>query len=158
MVLGLALTLTVAAHAEDVSKRAKVPSSTVRVRGAVGLKNTPSGLFAMGGSRLRHLAPGAKSWNVLLNVKGENLYRLAENGGRVLAPYENEPHFHLIDLRSGAPKTIAKPSKPAGIEGLQERSSDRSLEEFFSPLQRSVRFATPRCRSSGRFGRTRTRL
>gem|GEM_PF-5404462 len=31
------------------------------------------------GTRLRHLSPGAKGWKVLLEVKGDNLYRIAEN-------------------------------------------------------------------------------
>ncbi|MDX2020980.1 MAG: hypothetical protein SF187_12135 [Deltaproteobacteria bacterium] len=114
------MTLAATTRAEDVSKRAKLPSSTMRLRGATGLVNTPSGMFAMGGSRLRHLAPGAKSWDVLLDVKGQNLYRVAENRGLVLASYENEPHFHLIDLQSRAHKTIAKPPRPTGIEGFQD--------------------------------------
>lgn len=114
------LALCASAHAEDVGKRANLPSSTLRLRGAVGLVNTPSGIFALGGPRLRHLAPGAKSWNVLLEVKGHSLYRLAENGGRVLASYENEPHFHLLDLRSRTHKVISKPPKPTGIVGIQD--------------------------------------
>jgi hypothetical protein len=120
LLFGLTFGIPPAAHTEDLSKRAALPATTTRIRGAAWLLDSPSGLFAVGGARLRRLTPGARQWQTVLEVKGDHIYRVAEKNGEVLAAFENEPFFHLIDLRSDRRKTIPKPPQLTGVEGFQD--------------------------------------
>jgi hypothetical protein len=63
------------AHAEGVEERAAVPSSTLRLRGAVGISAIPGGYISVGGSRLQLLEAGSERWRTLHHVQGDNLYR-----------------------------------------------------------------------------------
>jgi hypothetical protein len=113
----LVLGLAAEARAEDVSERAKVASSSTRLRGASGLRVIPGGLLSVGGSKLRYMAKGAKGWRTVHEVPRDSLYRVdADEGGRLLAVWEQEPFFHLFDLRDGTHRTFAKPPVPPGYK------------------------------------------
>ncbi|HEX8703399.1 MAG TPA: hypothetical protein VF815_31475 [Myxococcaceae bacterium] len=102
-------------HAESVEERAKVPSSTLRLRGASGIRPIPGGYLSTGGSRLQILEGNAKSWRVLHQVPGDNLYRVvADDNGRILASWEQERVFHLFDRARGTHLTLPKPPDPPG--------------------------------------------
>jgi hypothetical protein len=103
------------AHAEDVEARAAVPSSTIRLRGASGIRPIPGGYVSLGGSRLQFLESRAKGWRTLHQVPGDNLYRVqAADDGRLLASWEQESVFHLFDLPRGTHLTLPKPPSPPG--------------------------------------------
>jgi len=120
LLLGLALLHHPVVRAEDVSKRAALPATTARVRGAARLLDSPSGLFAVGGASLRRLAPGARQWQTVVEVKGDHIYRVAEKNGEVLAAFENEPFFHVLDLRSNRHTTVPKPPRLTDVDGFQD--------------------------------------
>ncbi len=102
-------------HAEDVEERAKVPSSTIRLRGASGIGVIPGGYISVGGSRLQLLEASSKTWRTLHQVQGDNLYRVkAHEDGRLLASWEQERVFHLFDRARGTHLTIPKPPSPPG--------------------------------------------
>jgi hypothetical protein len=103
-------------HAESVEERAKVPSSTLRLRGASGISVIPGGYISAGGSRLQILEGHSKSWRVLHQVPGDNLYRVkASSDGRLLlASWEQERVFHLLDRARGTHLTLPKPPSPPG--------------------------------------------
>ncbi len=118
--LGLVALLAGPVLAEGTEKRDGTRSDKARVRGVSGLTHTSSGFLGVGSARLRYLPHGGKRWKTLHQVKGDNLYRVDERDGRVLAAWEGEPVFHLFDLSSGKHTTIAKPARPTGITGLQD--------------------------------------
>ncbi len=102
-------------HAESVEERAKVPSSTIRLRGAAGIGPIPGGYISAGGSRLQLLEGNSKGWRTLHQVKGDNLYRVkAHEDGRLLASWEQERVFHLFDRARGTHLTLPKPPSPPG--------------------------------------------
>jgi hypothetical protein len=111
------------ASAEDVSARAKLPSNLVRLRGATTVRPTANGLLSLGGPVLRYLPRGAKSWQEVHKVAGDNLYRMnADDAGRVLAAWEKEPVFHLFHLKTKQHLTFPKPtatSTSPEFNGLQ---------------------------------------
>ena len=102
-------------HAEGVEERARVGSSTMRLRGAVGLRPIPGGYLSVGGSRLQLLEEGSKRWRTLHQVAGDNLYRIdVGEDGRILASWEQERVFHLFDRRRGTHVELPKPPAPPG--------------------------------------------
>ena len=111
----LALLAAPLVHAEGVEERAKVPSSTIRLRGAAGIGVIPGGFISMGGSRLQLLEGTSGHWRTLHQVPGDNLYRVeADDNGRLLASWENESVFHLFDRARGTRLAIPKPPDPPG--------------------------------------------
>lgn len=113
----IALALAGGVRAEGVEKREKVASSPARLRGAVGLRVIPGGYLALGGSKLRYMAKGAKEWRTLHAVPGDSLYRVdADERGRLLAVWEKEPVIHVFGLRDGAHRTVPKPPAPPGYD------------------------------------------
>jgi hypothetical protein len=102
-------------HAEDVEERAKVPSSTIRLRGASGIRPIPGGYLSTGGSRLQILEGSSERWRTLHQIPGDNLYRVeAHDDGRLLASWEQEGVFHLFDRARGTHLTLPKPPSPPG--------------------------------------------
>ncbi|HEU4382448.1 MAG TPA: hypothetical protein VFR85_03005 [Anaeromyxobacteraceae bacterium] len=115
--VALALGLVAGVRAEDVSERAMVASSLGRLRGASGLRVIPGGLLSLGGGKLRYMAKGASGWRTVHEVPRDNLYRVdADERGRLLAAWEQEPSFHLFDLRHGTHRALAKPPAPPGYQ------------------------------------------
>lgn len=88
-------------HAEGVEERAKVPSSTIRLRGAAGIGAIPGGYISVGGSRLQLLEGSSERWRTLHQVPGDNLYRVEADDSRILASWEQERVFHLFDRARG---------------------------------------------------------
>jgi hypothetical protein len=102
-------------QAEGVEERARVPSSTLRLRGASGIRAIPGGYISTGGSRLQLLEGRSKRWRTLHQVQGDNLYRVeADDDGRLLASWEQERVFHLFDRARGTHLTLPKPPTPPG--------------------------------------------
>src|SRR5215831_16885533 len=67
------------------------------IRGATQMFAAPWGLVAQGSGQLRVLPLGASAWQTVHEVAGGSLYRIAyDDAGRLLAWWENEPHFHLF--------------------------------------------------------------
>ncbi|HYO52809.1 hypothetical protein [Archangium sp.] len=125
-------------HAESVEERAKVSSSTIRLRGASGIGAIPGGYISSGGSRLQILEGNSKQWRTLHRVPGDNLYRVkAAADGRLMAAWENERVFHLFDRARGTHLTIPKPPDPPGyppdtfhVEGLYFDDNGRDALVF----------------------------
>src|SRR5262249_26035825 len=87
----------VSARADGNGKRAKLPNATTRLQGVTRALAAPWGLVAMGSGQLRFLPAGTSRWQTLHKVTGDTLYRVAmDDSGRLLAAWENEPHFHLF--------------------------------------------------------------
>jgi hypothetical protein len=72
------------------------------------------GLVAMGSGQLRVLPAGTSKWQTLHKVTGDTLYRVAlDDSGRLMATWENEPHFHLFATKTNQHLTFAKPPAPS---------------------------------------------
>ena len=90
---------------------ARDPSTSGRLVGVTGLRPVPGGLISVGGSTLRRLTPGASHWEVLHEVRGDNLYRVAaDDSGRLLASWEKDPFIHLISPEQRQHLTLPKPT------------------------------------------------
>jgi hypothetical protein len=91
-----------------------------RVHGAATLISTPVGLVAIGGPALRRLAPGARRWETLHTVAGDNLYRVAsDDAGRLLASWSRERAIHLITPASRQVVSFPKPAAPPDVQSFQ---------------------------------------
>jgi hypothetical protein len=92
------------------------------LRGVQTLLSTPAGLVSLGGPALRRLAPGARRWETLDTVAGDNLYRIAsDDAGRLLAAWERESAIHLVATGSQL-VTLPKPVAPPGVQNFQVSS------------------------------------
>lgn len=113
----LALSLLVAspspAHAEGARHPHPAPSTARFVSGAGFLVRAGHGVVALGGSRLRYLAPLAHGWRTVYRRRGDHIYRVAADsaGRRVLALWEKDPQMHLFDLRTNRHVAIPRPPK-----------------------------------------------
>src|SRR5689334_19663017 len=85
--IGLALLLVASiARAEGVGDEKPGASTDRRLYGVSTLMPTATGLISIGGPSLRRLTPGARRWETLHEVPGDNLYRVtADSAGRLLA-------------------------------------------------------------------------
>src|SRR3954469_16579995 len=93
------------------ARAAKVSTS---IRGATQIFAAPWGLLAQGSGQLRILPLGTSKWQTIHQVTGGNLYRTAfDNGGRMLAWWETEPHIHLFVPRTKAHDTLPLPPPPS---------------------------------------------
>jgi hypothetical protein len=112
MAVALAATL---AHAEGAEgRRTKGPSTDTRLPGAdTVVPMADGGLVSVGGSRLRYLAPGARSWETLHTVSGDNLYRVGvDDSGRLMAAWEKDPHIHYFTAAPRQHLLLPRPTPP----------------------------------------------
>lgn len=117
-VLLVVLLATSVAGAEGVGPR--TDGGAARIHGVATLLPTPSGLIAIGGPALRRLAPGARRWETLHTVAGDNLYRVAsDDAGRLLAVWEKENAIHLITPASRQVVSFPKPAAPPDVRNFQ---------------------------------------
>src|SRR5262249_45077598 len=97
-------------HAGEVATRAKPPSANLRLQGVNRAMAASWGLVAQGSGQLRFLPAGTSKWQTLHKVPGDTLYRVTlDESGRLLATWENEPHFHLFATKTNQHLTFAKP-------------------------------------------------
>jgi hypothetical protein len=83
------------------------------IRGATQMFVAPWGLAAQGSGQLRVLPLGKTRWQVIHQVKGGSLYRIAfDDRGRLLGWWETEPHIHLFQLGTTTHETLALPPAP----------------------------------------------
>lgn len=106
------------ASAEGVGSQAKVPGTPSKVLGVTTLWPVPGGGFVtLGGPALRRLVPGAKEWETLQTVAGDDLYRVAvDPSGAVLAAWEKDASIHL--LVPATKKHLAFPKPPPALPHL----------------------------------------
>jgi hypothetical protein len=105
------------------AKPARIQSS---IRGATQMFAAPWGLLAQGSGMLRILPVGTSKWQTVHQVQGGSLYRTAfDDGGRLLAWWETEPHLHLFVPKTNAHETFPLPPPPGpefkygyGVENL----------------------------------------
>ena len=105
--------------AEGAVTYAKDPSTTDRLYATSSLRAVPGGgLISIGGRALRRLPPGASRWEVLHEVPGDSLYRVAaDDSGRLLASWEKEPVIHFISPAQGLHVSLPKPTLFFMIDG-----------------------------------------
>jgi len=102
------------ARADAPGKRGKVAGTGARLTGVTRAIAAPWGLAVMGSGQLRFLPAGQAKVQTLHKVPGDSLYRVAmDDSGRLLATWENEPHFHLFDTKTNQHLTFAKPAAPS---------------------------------------------
>src|SRR4051812_46322898 len=103
-----------AAWADDAAPRGTPAKIQTSIRGATQMFAAPWGLAAQGSGMLRILPLGTSSWQTVHQVTGGSLYRIAyDNAGRLLAWWENEPHFHLFVPGTNAHETFPLPPPPS---------------------------------------------
>jgi len=108
------VTGAMAARADDAAARAKPVKVATSIRGATQMFAAPWGLAAQGSGQLRILPLGTSAWQTVHAVAGSSLYRIAfDDAGRLLAWWENEPHFHLFVPSSKAHETFPLPPPPS---------------------------------------------
>jgi hypothetical protein len=93
--------------------------SPARIQGVATLLPTAGGLVAIGGPALRRLAPGARRWETLHTVPGDNLYRVTtDDAGRLLAAWSRERAIHLV---TPGPKVVSfpKPAAPPDVQNFE---------------------------------------
>src|SRR6185503_5624082 len=89
----------------------KDPSTPNRLYATTSLRAVPGGLISIGGERLRRLTAGAAKWEVVHEVSGDSLYRVAaDDAGRLLASWEKETVIHYISPGEGRHVTLPKPT------------------------------------------------
>src|SRR6185295_1931401 len=99
-----------AAHAADAATRSRPANIRTSIRGATQMFAAPWGLVAQGSGQLRILPTGTSRWLTVHEVTGGSLYRVAfDDAGRLLAWWENEPHFHMFVPRTKAHETFPLP-------------------------------------------------
>src|SRR5215218_1460295 len=112
--VALTLAATVA-HAEGVDSRQVLTDSPARLHGVTTLHKMPGGGFlTLGGSTLRILRRGGRSFETLHRQPGDNLYRVAANeAGEVLAAWEQDPVLHYFTPATKRHVKIPKPLAPS---------------------------------------------
>lgn len=116
------------------------------LRGVQTLLSTPGGLVSLGGPALRRLAPGARRWETLDSVAGDNLYRVAsDDAGRLLAAWERESAIHLVAPGSKV-ASFPKPVAPPDVRNFQVSSLafSPSGAEALVFMTGNVKVVTPR--------------
>lgn len=116
--LASALTAATLASAEGTVGPPRRAGTADRVYGADFIKPVAGGLATVGGSVLRWLPPGARTWTTLAAVQG-HLSRLGldDAGGRIMAVWEKDPALHLLRLADGRHDTFPLPAQ--GLPGAQ---------------------------------------
>jgi hypothetical protein len=93
---------------------ARAATVSTSIRGATQIFAAPWGLLAQGSGQLRILPLGTSKWQTIHQVAGGSLYRTAfDDGGRILAWWETEPHIHLFVPRTKAHDTLPLPLPPS---------------------------------------------
>ncbi|WP_407740927.1 hypothetical protein [Hyalangium sp.] len=81
---------------------------------------TATGLISIGGPALCRLTPGARRWEPLHEVPGDDLYRVtADDSGRLLAAWSKEPLIHFITPGQTQVVSFPKPQAPADVQNFQ---------------------------------------
>jgi len=103
-----------AAQAGADAGRPKPPILKSRIQGATQMFSAPWGLVAQGSGQLRILPLGTSRWQTVHKVPKGSLYRIAfDDAGRLLAWWEEEPHFHLFVPGTKEHRTFALPPPPS---------------------------------------------
>jgi hypothetical protein len=122
------------ARAEGVGSAPASASTDRRLYSATTLVPYSGGLLSIGGAPLRRLAPGSRTWETLLSLPKDNLYRVAgDDSGRVLATWEDDPSIYLFQPGQKQPLSFPKPPSPPDLE---RRSQVTDLE--FMPDGRGI--------------------
>jgi hypothetical protein len=86
--------------------------TAAQIRGVAGVVAVPWGLVSLGGAELCVMR-GARRWERLHEVPGDNLYRVAADAsGRVLAYWEKDPDIHLFVPAKKQHVRIRRPVAP----------------------------------------------
>lgn len=121
--LGICLAILLAtsmARAEGVGDERPGASTDRRLYGVFTLMSTSAGLISIGGQSLRRLTPGARRWETLYEVPGDNLYRVtADDAGRLLAAWSKEPLIHVITPGQTGVISFPKPQAPADVQNFE---------------------------------------
>jgi hypothetical protein len=121
--LGICLAILLAAssaRAEGVGSEKPGASTDRRLYGVFTLMPTATGLISIGGPSLRRLTPGARRWETLHEVPGDNLYRVTADGaGRLLAAWSKEPLIHVITPGRTGVISFPKPQAPADVQNFE---------------------------------------
>ena len=121
--LGLCLAILLAAsiaRAEGAGHERPDASTPLRLHGVATLLPTATGLISIGGPALRRLTPGARRWETLHEVPGDNLYRVtADDAGRLLAAWSKERLIHVITPGQAEVMSFPKPQAPADVQNFQ---------------------------------------
>jgi hypothetical protein len=121
--LGLCLAILLAAsiaRAEGAGSERPDASTHLRIYGVATLLPTATGLVSIGGPALRRLTPGARRWETLHEVPGDNLYRVtADDAGRLLAAWSKERLIHVITPGQAKVMSFPKPQAPADVQNFQ---------------------------------------
>lgn len=104
----------VATGGEEVGEYPLDASTPDRLFGAVTLRPMRGGLHSIGGPGLRRLVDGARRWEVVHTVPKDSLYRaVADESGRILAAWENDPFIRLFSPATRGQIAFPKPRGPA---------------------------------------------
>jgi hypothetical protein len=121
--LGICLAILLAAsiaRAEGAGRESRDASTHRRLHGVSTLLPTATGLISIGGPALRRLTPGARRWETLHEVPGDNLYRVtADDAGRLLAAWSKERLIHLITPGRTEVISFPKPQAPTDVQHFQ---------------------------------------
>jgi hypothetical protein len=90
---------TSVASAEGVGPRSD--GGPARIQGVTTMLPTPGGLVTIGGPALRRLAPGARRWETLHTIAGDNLYRVDGRFQPQLL-YREEHAHRIFDSKRGS--------------------------------------------------------
>jgi hypothetical protein len=122
------------AWGESAEHRHQLPDTVDRISGVTTfIPMGKGGLVTLGGSNLRVLMPGARRFESLHVVKGDNLYRVATTpGGAVLAAWENDGLVHYFSAPPRRHVTLAIPPGPPkmgrwGVEFLGFLPGEREI-------------------------------
>lgn len=106
------LAVSSSSFAEGQSSREALPSTGARLRGADSVLDSPLGLVAIGGSTLRVAKHGSTTWEPIHKIEGDSLYRVAADGDRLMAAWENDRFIHLFVPAKKQHLTFPKPTSP----------------------------------------------
>lgn len=111
------------AHAEGGPDPRHDRSTGDRIYGVATLLPTAAGLVAIGGHTLRRLPKGARRWQALHTVAGDNLYRVAaDESGRLLASWSREKVIHVISPDGQQRISFPKPEAPPDVQNFEVSS------------------------------------
>jgi hypothetical protein len=130
LAVGLAASV---ARAEGVGDAPASASNERRIQSATTVLPYSGGLLSIGGATLRRLAQGSRTWETLLTLPKDNLYRVAaDDSGRILATWETNGSIYLFQPGQ-QPVSFPKPPSPPDLD---RRSQVEDLE--FMPGGRDI--------------------